>query len=111
MNVSGKVTGFDNRPVQVGGKSPTEHTTGKRDATARAAATPADHQVRLTDSAVQLAALEKALAQVPDVDLQRVAEIRASIDNGAYTVDSQRIATKLLELERSLAAAEADKRR
>ena len=108
--MSGKITGFDNRPVQVGGKGAAERTTGQRDSAASAAARPGA-QVRLTDSAVQLAALEKALTQVPDVDMQRVSGIRAQIDAGEYTVDSRKIATRLLELERSLAAAEADKRR
>jgi negative regulator of flagellin synthesis FlgM len=108
--VSGKITGFENRPVQVGGQAATERTTGKRDAATSAADRPGA-EVRLTDSAVQLAALEKALAQVPDVDMQRVSAIRAQIDAGEYTVDSQKIATKLLELELSLAAAEADRGR
>jgi negative regulator of flagellin synthesis FlgM len=108
--VSGKITGFDNRPVQIGGQGAAERATGKRDSATSTAGGPGA-QVRLTDSAVQLAALEKALAQVPDVDMRRVAEIRAQIDAGEYTVDSQKIATKLLELELSLAAAEADERR
>jgi len=108
--MSGKITGFENRPVQVGGQGAAERTSGKRDAAAGAAERPGA-QVRLTDSAVQLAALEKALAQVPDVDMRRVSEIRAQLDAGEYTVDSRKIATKLLELELSLAAAEADRRR
>jgi negative regulator of flagellin synthesis FlgM len=63
--------------------------------------------VRLTDSAVQLAALEKALAQVPDVDLKRVEEVRTAIQSGEYKIDAQQIAAKLMQLERALAAAES----
>lgn len=108
--MSGKITGLENRPVQVGGQGAAERASGKRDSAPSAADKPGA-QVRLTDSAVQLAALEKALAQVPDVDMQRVSEIRAQLDAGEYTVDSRKIATKLLELELSLAAAESDRHR
>jgi negative regulator of flagellin synthesis FlgM len=103
--MTGKITGFENRPVQVGGKGPAVGSAGKSaDAPGMAVSNAA--QVRLTASAVQLAALEKALAQVPDVDLQRVQSLRNEIQSGEYRIDSQRIAAKLLQLERALAAAE-----
>lgn len=106
--MSGKINGFDNRPVQVAGKGTPERTAGKSADAPGAIVSAAAHEVRLTGSAVQLAALEKALAQVPDVDLKRVEEARAAIQSGEYKIDSHRIAAKLLELERALAAAETD---
>ena len=104
--MTGKITGFENRPVQAGGKGAATGAAGKSaDAPGRAVSDSA--HVRLTDSAMQLAALEKALAQVPDVDPQRVQALRGELLAGRYEPDSQRIAAKLLQLERALAAAEA----
>jgi negative regulator of flagellin synthesis FlgM len=105
--MTGKITGFDQRPVQVANHGTTERTS----ASAKSSNAPEnrvaeDTSVKLTGSAMQLAALEKALAQVPEVDTQRVARLRAEIESGDYKIDSHRIATKLLQLERALAAAE-----
>ena len=109
--MSGKINSFENRPVQVKGHSSTTTpaTHGKSATAPGTAVAAAAHEVKLTDSAVQLAALEKALAQVPDVDLKRVEEVRTAIQSGEYKIDSQQIAAKLMQLERALAAAEADK--
>jgi negative regulator of flagellin synthesis FlgM len=102
--MTNKITGFDPRPVQVGGKGSVERTRGKS-ADAPGKATAESAHVQLTDSAMQLAALEKAIAKVPDVDMERVEAVRNEIESGEYTVDSRRIADKLVQLERSLAAS------
>jgi negative regulator of flagellin synthesis FlgM len=106
--MSGKINSLENRPVQVKGKSATATpaSPGKSATAPGTAVAAAAHEVKLTDSAMQLAALEKALAQVPDVDLKRVEEVRTAIQSGDYKIDAQRIAAKLMQLERALAAAE-----
>ena len=38
----------------------------------------------------------------PEVDAERVAEVRARIDSGEYEVDAQRVASKLARLEQDL---------
>ncbi len=102
--MTSKITGYDPRPVQVAGKSGVDRSRGKSaDAPAKAVAESA--HVQLTDSAMQLAALEKAIAKVPDVDMERVEAVRDEIDSGEYVVDSRRIAAKLVQLERSLGSA------
>lgn len=55
--------------------------------------------VSLTSGGQQLAQLQAGLAQQPVVDKQRVAQLRQAIQNGQYSIDPQRIATKLLGLE------------
>lgn len=105
--MSGKITGFGDRPVQVGGKDTVERSAS-RTAPSGTPAPASAPEVSLTDTAVQLAALEKALAQVPDVDMKRVDSVRSSIEKGQYKISSQRIASKLMELERSLASAEKE---
>jgi negative regulator of flagellin synthesis FlgM len=105
--MSGKINGIDSRPVRLGGKPSAERTAGKSDS-ATSASRASGSPVQLTDSAVQLAALEKAIAQLPDVDMQRVEALRAKVQSGEYKADSHRIASKLMELERAIAAIQPD---
>ena len=57
--------------------------------------------VSLTDTAARLRKLEGALADLPEVDNERVASVRQAIANGSYQVDAKRIADKLLNFEGS----------
>jgi negative regulator of flagellin synthesis FlgM len=103
LDVTTKITGYQNRPVQVG-------TDKKVSGTSDAAATPAqtaatsNSPVRITDQARQLAALEQALHDVPATNEARVAAIRLAIEQGQYEVSPERIADKLLRMERELSA-------
>ena len=60
-------------------------------------------EVRITDTATRLAALEQALRDAPAVDQARVAELRSAIEQGRYTVQPEYIASQLLQLEQALA--------
>jgi negative regulator of flagellin synthesis FlgM len=102
--VANKIGGFENRPVRTGADRPVERTDPRAQAGQPAAATPADSSVTLTDAARRLAALERAVANVPEVDTARVEELRSAIESGRYSVDAERIATRLLDLERELAS-------
>lgn len=100
--MSTKIDGFEARPVQVGGDRKLE-----RGAASAQPGKPTEtaSSVQLTDSALRLAALERALADVPEVDMQRVAEMRDAIESGRYAVDARKLADKLVELEQALYAA------
>lgn len=68
--------------------------------TGAAAAAGVDRDpVRLSDSAQALQAMEQKLHQLPDVNEQRVAEIKAALASGEYTVDDVVVADKLLAFE------------
>jgi negative regulator of flagellin synthesis FlgM len=56
--------------------------------------------VSLTEAAARLQKLEAALADHPVVDQQRVADIRQALADGRYRTNPERVADKLLELER-----------
>lgn len=56
--------------------------------------------VTLTNSVDQMAKLEEMLASIPEVDSVRVAEIKASIADGSYQVDPEKIVDKLLQIEK-----------
>lgn len=105
--MSSKITGFDNRPVNVGGDRNVERSAnGKGGTTPAASVSPPAQDVQLTGGARQMAALEKALAEVPEVDMNRVEQLRSAIESGSYQVNAERVATKLVDMERGLASIE-----
>ena len=61
--------------------------------------------VHLTGASRQLAAMEQSLRELPAVDEVRVAVVRQRLSGGEYKVDPQRIADRLLGLERDLGRA------
>jgi negative regulator of flagellin synthesis FlgM len=82
---------------------------GKRDVTAETPNTTdrstqqkpasADAPVNLSDQARQLKAIEERLKDLPEVDSERVAQVKQAIADGSYKVDSDRLASKLLSFE------------
>lgn len=75
-------------------------------ATASASARSADSSVNLTAGAMQLQQLEKNLTKIPEVDQQRVSQIRSAIANGSYAIDAKAIAAKLTRMNADLAGAQ-----
>lgn len=65
----------------------------------RDTATPPGDNVSLSDEGQTLAKLEAKLSEMPDIDEARVAEIRASLNNGSYQIDADAIAEKLLDID------------
>ena len=49
----------------------------------------------------QFGALVRAMAASPPIDTARVAALRAAIVSGAYTIDPEAIATRMLAFDRS----------
>lgn len=83
-------------------------TTGKRDVAAERPAADtqttnqpaaADSQVKLSNQAQQLQAIENRLRELPEVDSARVEQIKQAIADGSYQPDNGRIADKLIALE------------
>ena len=64
--------------------------------------TVAQDSVSLTGSAQRIQALEEQVARLPIVDTQKVEEIRTSINSGTYEFNSERIAEKMIQLEKEL---------
>lgn len=58
--------------------------------------------VTLTSSVDQMVKLEELLASIPEVDSNRVSQIKASIADGSYQVDPEKIVDKLLQIEKDL---------
>jgi negative regulator of flagellin synthesis FlgM len=62
-------------------------------------------QVSLTGEARQLQELETKIASAPIVDSKKVEAVRTAVENGTFTVHSERIAEKLMSLEQALTDA------
>jgi negative regulator of flagellin synthesis FlgM len=58
--------------------------------------------LKLTEAAARLQRLEAAVSEMPDVDQRRVEALRREIESGAYRADPERVADKLVALERLL---------
>ena len=58
--------------------------------------------VTLTATAEKLKALEEKLAAVPEMDSERVAQLREAINTSQYKIDAESTAEKLIEFEKLL---------
>lgn len=58
--------------------------------------------VSITSEANKMRELQSSLANVPDIDMEKVEAIKQEIANGNYPIDHERIASNLIDLEKSL---------
>ncbi len=61
----------------------------------KSSAETASDNVSLSSASLSIGKVESALAQVSDVDHEKVAQIKAQLDSGQYKVDAQAIADKI----------------
>lgn len=54
--------------------------------------------VELSESSTNMSRVRDAAAAAPDVRAERVAALRAQVQSGTYTVDSQALSGKLLDV-------------
>ena len=59
-------------------------------------------QVRLSNQAAQLQALEAEIANLPVVDTQRVQDVQQTIATGSFQIDPVQVADKMLNFEAGL---------
>lgn len=68
------------------------------------AAAASSDTVNITNTASQLQALEKQLASLPVVDVQRVDSIKREISNGTFEINPPRIADKMIQIESAISS-------
>ena len=76
-------------------------TSGDSSSLDKMAATPGGSDtVTFTSTAAGMLKLEESLAKIPDIDSARVSSIQASIAEGSYRIDPEKIVANLLKLEK-----------
>lgn len=75
---------------------------GKASQASAAVETNSD-KVTLTESLSQIAQLEQKAKSAPTDNAERIAELKAAINDGSYQVNSQKVAEKLLQTEQLFA--------
>jgi flagellar biosynthesis anti-sigma factor FlgM len=71
----------------------------------KAGGATARSEVSITGDAATLAALERAVAATPEVDVQRVEAVQKSLADGSYQLDPRKTAENFLRLENLISAA------
>ena len=87
-----------NQPNKVGHEVNRNNTAP----TGNTAPTSAADTVSITGTASQLQALEKQLASLPVVDVQRVDAVKREISSGTFEINPPRIADKMIQIESAI---------
>ena len=99
-----EITGPHGRPpAEVGENRRSAERTGK-EATPESAprSGSGNDTLNITNTAVQLKALEDQISELPVVDTKRVQEVQRSLATGSFQIDPARVADKLLSFEAGL---------
>lgn len=93
-------------PINITDSQKPSQVNGKGASAAAPVSSPAPvssgDTLSLTGTASQLRSLEKSLASLPVVDVQRVDSVKREIANGNYEIDAPRIADKMIQMESAL---------
>ncbi len=96
------LTGLPSLNAGTRNKVSSNATSNRGDAGANspaASTAPQPETVKLSSQAQMLSKLEERVGQLPEIDESRVASIKQSIEEGSFSIDPERIATKLTALE------------
>jgi len=91
-----------------GNTKQTDQPAKAQQAQGSVAATPNQGQgasndtLEISQNAQQIQQLQQEIANLPEVDNQKVAEIKQALEDGSYKIDANTIAEKLLQVEESL---------
>jgi negative regulator of flagellin synthesis FlgM len=100
LHVSNTINGFTgNGATSVG----TSRTPSQPGTTAAPAQPNSADEVRITDTAAQLASLGEKVRALPAIDAARVERISQALANGTYSISADKIASGLLQSEHALA--------
>jgi negative regulator of flagellin synthesis FlgM len=106
--VSSKISGIDGAltpgsTAPVGAGRPVQRSQDAvSDGTTADTSKDGSQNVQITGTARQLADLDQKVRSLPDMNEERVSQLRAAIEQGTYQVRPQHIADQLMSLERAL---------
>lgn len=58
--------------------------------------------VNLSSQAKDLKQLEQKLGNYPEMDDDRIEQIRSALEDGSYKIDAEKLAQKMLEMDKSI---------
>jgi negative regulator of flagellin synthesis FlgM len=93
MNISDKVT--LQQPSVIKSVQPAQKAAQPIKTTAQTPPAQGD-RVQISDQAREMQAARQAVAQMPEVDEEKVARIKTQIQNGTYKVDGRKVADNML---------------
>ena len=97
MKISrGKSTGSGQRLSGVSGKK-TDPQAGQKSDQDRVDGTEPAIGVSLSDTSQLVSAAKASLAQLPDVRMEKVSDLKLSVDDGSYHVESQVVAKRMVD--------------
>ena len=100
--MTNKIDGQGYRPLDAAGTSKKLGVQDGNAASRDASAQTTGDTVNLTRSGLLLGRLEELVASSPAVNNERVDAIRQALASGAYEVDAQSLASKILQFEKDL---------
>lgn len=89
MEISNKIGTIQHTPAAAAAQA-------KEKAAKTASAVVQGDRVALSAQARELMAAREAIRQMPAVDAEKVARVKAQLQNGTYVVDAQKIAAKMV---------------
>lgn len=97
-------------PGQVNNQRPSADKASGSDAPKQAGAEQAKSQttnargenVNLSSQAKNLKQLEQRLGEFPEMDDERIEQIRTALEDGSYKVDAEKLAQKMLDMDKSI---------
>lgn len=93
---------LSNAPHMLGThKSPAKAVAADDKSAAAAAPAPSNDRVSVTDTASRLQKIEEQLSAMPDINHEKVAQIKKAIADGTFTIDPAAVAEKLIAFETS----------
>jgi negative regulator of flagellin synthesis FlgM len=99
--VASRIDGVDVKPVRVA-PSNAVHKKSERTAGEAGHGATSEKDVHITGTARGLAALATSVKELPEIDASRVEAVRQRLQDDSYKIDPQRVADRLLHLERQL---------
>lgn len=103
--MSSSINGFGTQAIRSAGGKAVSRAADASDtgpSADPASSEPPSDSVSISSAARSMATLEAAVSQSPTVDSARVAAVQQRIEDGTYKPDPQRIADKLIRMEREL---------
>ncbi len=103
--MSNKIQGYGQPalPSSSGTRTTPAEGVARGDGKAVEPVAPTRDSVSVSDSALLMQRLEKAIGKASPSDVEQVQKIKDALARGEYNIDAQRIADKILEFERDLA--------